>query len=103
MKKLILFIFIFLVYLTPSFAALSDTSVSSGYNAATIVDTNVTHPRCRGVWIGTTQSLDFSFDGSTWVTFQGATAGTVIPLQVVGARITAGSASPNSGDIVFLY
>lgn len=58
---------------------------------------------CRGVWIGTSQSLDFSFDGSTWVTFQGALAGTIIPVQVVGARKTAGSAAPTAGDVVFLY
>lgn len=59
--------------------------------------------RCRGVWIGTSQSLDFSFDGTTWVTFQGATAGTIIPIQVVGARKTAGAAAPTAGDVVFLY
>lgn len=76
---------------------------SSGIDAADIADTNATHAKCRGVWIGTTQSLDFSFDGSTWVTFQGATAGTIIPIMVVGARKTAGSAAPTTKDVVFLY
>lgn len=75
-------------------------SAISGVSVTTAV---ATRPRCRGVWIGTTQNLDFSFDGSTWLTFQAATAGTVIPIQVVGARITTGSASPAAGDVIFLY
>jgi hypothetical protein len=41
--------------------------------------------------------------GTDWVTFKGATAGTVIPIQVVGARKTAGSSAPDAGDVVFLY
>ena len=75
----------------------------SGWGAVAITDTAVTHDRCRGVWIGTTQSLDFSFDGTNWITFQGSTAGTVIPVEVIGARITSGAAAPNSGDVLFLY
>lgn len=77
--------------------------VVSAWNGVSITDALATHAVCRGVWIGTTQSLDFSFDGSAWVTFQGATAGTIIPIQVVGARKTAGSAAPTAGDVVFLY
>ena len=59
--------------------------------------------RCRGVWIGTSQALDFSFDGSTWIKFQGCVAGTLLPIQVVGARKNSGSAAPDAGDVVFLY
>jgi hypothetical protein len=74
----------------------SDLGVSITSNTAV-------HSRCRGVWIGVSQSLDFSFDGKTWVLFKGCTAGTVLPLQVVGARKNAGSAAPDAGDVVFLY
>ena len=68
------------------------------------ITTNTTvHSRTRGVWIGVSQSLDFSFDGTTWVVFSGCIAGTVLPIQVYGARKTAGSAAPTAGDVVFLY
>ena len=59
--------------------------------------------RTRGVYVGVSQSLDFCFDGSTWVLFKGATAGVVYPFQVVGARKTAAGAAPDAGDVVFLY
>jgi len=72
-------------------------------SAVSITDALATHARCRGVWVGTTQSLDLSLDGSTWVTFQGAVAGTIISAQAVGARKTTGSAAPDAGDVVFLY
>lgn len=75
----------------------------SAVDASSITVATATASRCRGVWIGTSQSLDFSFDGSTWVTFAGCTAGSVLPFQIVGARKTAGAASPASGDVVFLY
>lgn len=77
--------------------------IDPAYLGTSITDSNTTHSRCRGVWIGTTQSLDFSFDGTNWITFQGCTAGSVLPLQIVGARITSGPASPNANDVVFLY
>lgn len=79
------------------------TETASAYNGVSITVATADRPQCRGVWIGTTQSLDFSFDGTTWVTFQGATAGTIIPIKVVGARKTSGAADPTAGDIVFLY
>lgn len=78
-------------------------SVASAVDAASVTVATATAARCRAVWIGTTQSLDFSFDGTTWVTFQGATAGTIIPIQVYGARKTSGAAAPTAGDVVFLY
>ncbi len=77
--------------------------VSSAVRAASITAATATYARCRGVWIGTTQSLDFSFDGTTWVTFKSCGAGSLIPIQVVGARKTSGSAAPSDGDVVFLY
>ena len=80
-----------------------ETTTSPGYFGVSVTVDTATARRCRGVWVGVSQSLDFSFDGSTWVLFKGATAGTVIPVQVVGARKTAGSAAPDAGDVVFLY
>ena len=77
--------------------------VVSAFKGVSITAATATADRCRGVWIGTTQSLDFCFDGSTWVTFQGCVAGSLIPIQVVGARVTSGAAAPSAGDVVFLY
>ena len=82
--------------------AIGGEVVSSG-KGVSITAATATADRCRGVWVGVTQSLDFSFDGTNWVTFAGATAGTIIPIQVVGARKTSGSAAPDAGDVVFLY
>lgn len=75
----------------------------SANNGVSIVVATADRPRCRGVYVGVAQSLDFSFDGSTWVLFKGTTAGSVLPIRVVGARKTAGSAAPDAGDVVFLY
>lgn len=72
-------------------------------NAVSITVATAVAARCRAVWVGTTQSIDLSFDGTTWVTFQGATSGTIIPARVVGARKTAAAAAPTAGDILFLY
>lgn len=104
MKKLLLTVSLFFLVCGAVYAApviYNDTA--SAFSAVSITSNVATVSRSKGVWIGTTQSLDFSFDGTTWVTFQGATAGTVIPIQVVGARITSGTANPNAGDVVFLY
>lgn len=59
--------------------------------------------RCRSVYIGTSQDLDFSIDGTNWVTFKGCVAGSILPISVVAARKNAGSAAPTTGDVVFLY
>jgi hypothetical protein len=76
----------------------------SAIGAVPVVSNSLTaYDKCRSVWIGTTQSLDFSFDGVNWITFQGCTAGTELDIQVLAARITAGSANPAAGDVVFLY
>ena len=79
---------------------LGDTSPS--ILAVSITNNNTTNARCRGVWVGTTQSIDLYVEDS-WVLFKGATEGTVIPVKAMGARITTGSAAPAAGDIVFLY
>lgn len=76
--------------------------VQPGYNAVSIAAAATTNDECRGVWIGTTQSVDLYVNGA-WVTFQGATAGTIIPVRATGARKTAAAAAPTAGDIVFLY
>lgn len=73
-----------------------------GATSVTVTSTTTLN-RSRAVWIGTSQSLDFSFNGTDWVTFQGAVAGTIIPIQVIGARKTTGPAAPTAGDVVFLY
>jgi len=83
--------------------ATSADRLSSAINGVSITVNTADRTRCRGVWIGVSQDLDFSFDGSTWVVFKGATAGTVIPINVVGARKNAASAAPTAGDVVFLY
>lgn len=75
----------------------------SSFKAVSITDANATHDRCRGVWIGTTNDYDFSFDGTNWVTFKSCGAGSCLGIQVVGARINSGSAAPSAGDIIFLY
>jgi hypothetical protein len=74
----------------------------SAVAAIGVTDNATSHQVCRGVWIGTTQSIDLYIYGS-WVTFQGATAGEVIPVDATGVRVTSGGGSPSSGDVVFLY
>ncbi len=74
----------------------------SAWTATSITDNASTHSPSRGVWVGTTQSIDLYVNGS-WILFQGATAGTLIPVQALGARKDAGSAAPSAGDILFLY
>lgn len=64
---------------------------------------SISTPPCRGVYVGTSQDLDFTFDGSTWLGFKGCVAGSVLPIQVVGARKSSGQAAPTSGDVIFLY
>ena len=81
----------------------NNSSTASAVGAVSITANTATASRCRGVWIGTAQSLDFCFDGVNWVTLQGPIAGTVLPIQVVGARKTAAGAAPDAGDVVFLY
>lgn len=78
-------------------------SLKFSYKAVSITSNSILTTRTRAVYIGTSQSLDFCFDGSTWVTFQGLVAGEIMALGVNGARITSGAANPNAGDVVFLY
>lgn len=74
----------------------------SATDAVSITDADATHTLCRGVWVGVSQSLDLYVNGA-WILFKGATAGTIIPVQAIGARKNAGSAAPDAGDVVFLY
>ena len=83
--------------------AQGEMTEDSSVRGVSITANTAAAQRCRGVWIGVTQDLDFSLDGSTWVLFKGCSAGTVLPLQVVGARKNSGSAAPDAGDVVFLY
>ena len=78
-----------------------DTS-SAWLGSPAIVSTTV-YDKCRCVYIGAADNYDFSFDSSTWVTFNGATAGYILPIQVTGARHSADETAPDAGDIVFLY
>ena len=106
MKKLFLAL-LFLLMVTSTAMAYTQPVIigydTSAHAAVGITVNTANIDRCRYVFIGTTQSLDFSFDGTTWITFKGATAGFVIPLQAVGVRLTAGGAAPAAGDVVFLY
>ena len=76
---------------------------ASAVDAVSVTASSADQQKSRGVWIGVTQSLDFCFDGTTWLTFKGCTAGTLLPLQVVGARKTAAGAAPTSADVILLY
>lgn len=80
-----------------------DSQLDSARKAVSITAATADRDRCRGVWIGTTNDYDFSFDGTNWVLFKGCSAGSCLGIQVVGARINSGSAAPSAGDIVFLY
>ncbi len=77
--------------------------ISSAVRGVSVTVNTATLSRCRAVWIGTANDYEFSFDGTTWVLFKGCGAGSCMALQVVGARLYAGSAAPTAGDIVFLY
>jgi hypothetical protein len=70
---------------------------------AVTVTSATTYNRARAVWIGVSQSLDFCLNGTDWVTFKGCMAGTVVPVQALAVRVTAGPAAPAAGDVVFLY
>jgi hypothetical protein len=81
----------------------ASSNVASGISFVSITDNVLTHAKCRAVYIGTSQSCDFSYDGTNWVTFQGLVAGTVLPIQAVGVRVTSGGGAPVAGDIIFIY
>lgn len=65
------------------------------------VNTTLGQP-CRAIYIGTAANYDFFVNGA-WVTFQGTTAGSLLPIRATGARVTSGSGAPTAGDIVFIY
>jgi hypothetical protein len=75
----------------------------SATGAVSITVNTADHDRSRAVDIGVSGNYDFSFDGTTWVTFKNRIAGVVYPYEVVGVRKTTGSAAPDEGDVVFLY
>ena len=76
-----------------------------------ITSNSTTNAMCRAVYIGVDDNYDFYFDNSVntgshqsgWQTFNGCKSGTVIPIQVSGARHTSGSTAPDANDIVFIY
>ena len=77
--------------------------LASASKGVSITVATADRDRCRGVWIGTTNDYDFSFDGTNWVLFKSCGAGSCLGIQVVGVRINSGSAAPSAGDIIFLY
>lgn len=77
--------------------------IQSGRDAVPVTVATADRDRCRAVWIGTSQSLDFCFDGVTWVTFAGITAGTILPFQAIGVRKSSDLSAPATNDVVFLY
>lgn len=84
-------------------SGLHSDEISSAVRATSITNANATNSKCRGVWVGTANDYEFSFDGTTWVEFKSCSAGSSLGIQVVGARKTSGAAAPSAGDIVFLY
>ncbi len=99
MKKILSIILALLLITAPAFSAVP---VDPAYSGVSITDTATTHSKCRAVWIGTSQDLEFYMNGA-WVVFKGASAGSIIPVQATGARIDSGDAAPAAGDVVFLY
>lgn len=75
----------------------------TAYNGVAVATNVAEQTKTKAVYIGVSTSYDFSFDGTNWVVFKGATAGQTIPIGVMGGRITSGSAALNSGDVIFLY
>jgi hypothetical protein len=77
--------------------------------AVSITDNNATHSQCRGVYVGTTQSIDlyvqndFSDTSFGWITFSNVNAGSILPIMAKGARKTSDTSAPSAGDVVFLY
>lgn len=70
---------------------------------AVAVTVATVQPTCRGVYIGVAGDYEFSFDGATtWISFLGCVAGSVLPIAASGAR-DADDSAPDAGDIVFLY
>jgi hypothetical protein len=74
-----------------------------GINATMISSAAATFQRCRSVYIGKAASYDFSFDGENWASFAGCTAASVLPIQVVGVRVSNTLAAPALGDVTFIY
>ena len=68
-----------------------------------ITNNAATQPLSRGVYVGTSYNLDFSYDGSTWQEFANVQAGTVLPIQAVGVRVDSTNAAASNGSIEFLY
>ncbi len=82
---------------------MSGNALNSAASATDMTTTTAFDERTRGVYIGVSQSLDFSFDGTNWVLFKDCAAGSIIPIQVVAVRKNAASAACDSGDCIFLY
>lgn len=86
---------------------MADTSLKdmtqSGRGAVSVVTSASTLDRSRAVFVGESSNYDFTFDGTNWIKFQGCVAGSMIPIQVLGARYNASGAAPSAGSIVFIY
>jgi len=108
MRKISLALVLMMAFLGVTWAFAAQPIITgdmvSASQAVSITDNATTHGYTKAVWVGTSQSIDlYVVQTGAWVTFQGAVAGTLIPIQVSGARKTSGSAAPSAGDIVFLY
>ena len=72
-------------------------------SAANVVAITMQTERARGVYIGASANYDFCFNKTTWVTFVGCVAGTVLPIAPWGVRNTVGGGAPAANAIIFLY
>lgn len=86
---------------------MADTSLQdelySAVGGVSVVTSAATLNRTRAVYVGVAGNYNFTFDGTNWIAFTGCVAGSVLPLQVLGARHNADSSAPDAGDIVALY
>jgi len=81
----------------------NDASISPASFAKSITVNTATGRPCRGIYIGVAGDYDFAVNATTWVAFKGCVAGSVIPVQAVGARDNSDESAPAAGEIVFLY
>lgn len=78
------------------------------HTAVSVEDANADKVECKAVYIGATATYEFNMKnsktagGTGWVSFPGATAGTIIPIRAIGAR-DADDSAPEAGDVLFLY
>lgn len=67
-----------------------------------VLTNTATFARARAIYIGVDARIDINLTGvgGTWVEYLGAKAGTILPLQAFGVRVSG--AAPTTGQINLL-